>query len=89
MTYSVRILPAAERQLADLPPEPRNDLRAAIRALADEPRPAPPLGKKLAGFANSYRLAVGSYRVVYEVHKRELVVLVVWAGNRRDAYRQR
>jgi mRNA interferase RelE/StbE len=57
--------------------------------LADEPRPAPPLGKKLSGYPNTYRLAIGEYRVVYEVHKRELVVVVVWAGNRRDAYRRR
>ena len=89
MAYTVRILPAAERQLADLPREARDHLRAAIRELAERPRPAPPLGRKLASYAHTYRLAIGDYRLVYEVHKRELLVLVVWAGNRRDAYRPR
>lgn len=89
MAYTVRILPAAERQLADLPRDVRDDLRAAIRTLAENPQPGPPLGKKLADYANTYRLSVGDHRVVYEVHKREQSVLVVWAGNRRDAYRRR
>jgi mRNA interferase RelE/StbE len=57
--------------------------------LGDDPRPAPPLGKKLRAYKNTYRLAVGDWRVVYEVHKREVLVLVIWAGHRRDAYRKR
>jgi mRNA interferase RelE/StbE len=31
---------------------------------------------------------VGDYRIVYEIHDRELVVLVLAAGHRREMCRQ-
>jgi mRNA interferase RelE/StbE len=89
MRYTVRFTPAAERAFRELPSEAQSRLLPLIERLATEPRPAPPLGKKLAGEEHTYRLAVGSFRVIYEVHKGELLVLVVWAGRRRDAYRRR
>jgi mRNA interferase RelE/StbE len=31
----------------------------------------------------------GDYRVVYEIHDGELLILVVTVGHRRDVYRER
>jgi mRNA interferase RelE/StbE len=42
--------------------------------------------RKLAAKEELYRIRVGDYRVVYEIRDRELVVLVVKVGHRREVY---
>ncbi|MCC7491430.1 MAG: type II toxin-antitoxin system RelE/ParE family toxin [Fimbriimonadaceae bacterium] len=70
------------------PPKARQRLRRAISELSATPRPSPPRGRKLEGFERTYRLALGEYRVVYEIEQDVVLVLVVWVGRRRDAYRR-
>lgn len=41
----------------------------------------------MTGEANTYRVRVGDYRILYEVHDRVLLVHVVRVGHRRDVYR--
>ena len=45
--------------------------------------------KLLAGVTGVYRLRVGDYRVLYEIHDAELLVLVLAVGHRREVYRRR
>ncbi|MCU0527575.1 MAG: type II toxin-antitoxin system RelE/ParE family toxin [Elainella sp. Prado103] len=85
MPYTVGFKPAALRQLRKLTPE-NSVLIEAIEALADNPRPEG--CKKLKGELNLYRIWVANtYRVVYEVQDRQLVITVVKVGHRRDVYR--
>jgi mRNA interferase RelE/StbE len=87
-TYRVRFLPYAKREFDKLPDTMKIRVRRAIHALALEPRP--PSAKLLAGTRRpTWRLRVGDYRVLYEIHADHLVVLVVGAGHRRDVYRGR
>lgn len=60
-------------------------IHAAIRGLAADPRPRG--SKKLQGYANTWRIRVGDYRVMYEIHEEIVVVLIVNIANRKDAYR--
>ena len=53
--------------------------------LADNPRPRGV--EKLEGRENRYRIRVGDYRVIYEIHDEVLLVLVVRIGHRREVYR--
>ncbi|MDX9708064.1 MAG: type II toxin-antitoxin system RelE/ParE family toxin [Trichloromonas sp.] len=55
-----------------------------VGALAENPHS--PAGEKLSG-QERYRLRQGRYRILYEIHDDELVVVVVKAGRRRDVYR--
>ena len=57
----------------------------AIDALAVNPRPVGCV--KLTGEDDVWRVRVGDYRILYEVHDDRLVVLVIRIANRREAYR--
>lgn len=41
----------------------------------------------MAGERSTYRVRVGSYRIVYEVHDQILLIQVVRVGHRREVYR--
>ena len=43
---------------------------------------------KLAGEENAWRIRVGDYRIVYEIHADRLLVLVIRIGHRKDVYRK-
>ena len=85
MTYIVRISSAAQRQIRKLPRDAQERVTAVLVLLADEPRP--PASKKLTG-REAWRVRTGNWRVIYEIHDDELVVMVVAAGNRRDVYKR-
>ena len=84
MTYRVEILRSAQKQLAKVDRQDQSRIISAIRALADEPRPSG--CKKLSG-RPAWRIRVGMYRVIYEIHDDLLRVLVVAIGHRREVYR--
>ncbi len=60
------------------------DRRVLKHCLADNPRPEGAL--KMEG-AETYRVRVRDYRIIYEIVDRELLVLVVKIGHRRDVYK--
>jgi mRNA interferase RelE/StbE len=80
--HRVELAPAAQRQLARLPPGVTAQLRAAILALALEPRP--PGATKLVGAA-FWRLRVGATRVIYAVDDRQRLVIVVRVARRSES----
>lgn len=84
MTYSVEILRTAQKQLSKLDGTPRRRVVAAIRDLAQNPRPTGSL--KLTG-RPAWRIRVGDYRVIYEIHDDRLVVLIVALAHRQEVYR--
>ena len=85
MTHEVFIERRAQRALAKVTRAHRNRIISAIQSLADDPRP--PGVRKLSG-RDGWRIRVGSYRVLYEIHDTKLVVLVVDVGDRKDVYRR-
>ncbi|MBG6059455.1 mRNA interferase RelE/StbE [Cryobacterium sp. MP_M5] len=87
MTYSVRIAPAAERQLRKFDPPVRRRIQAAIELLAGDPRP--PKAIQLVGGSGEWRVRTGDYRIIYEIHDEQLIVLVLRLGRRREIYETR
>ena len=84
-TYVVEILGAARREMRRIARPEQDRLRAAIRALSANPRPAGCV--KLRGSEDLWRIRVGNYRVVYQIIDERLVVLIVRVRHRREAYR--
>ncbi len=85
-SYRLEFTTGADRQFRNLPQDVQERLTPSIDALLRNPRP--PGIKKLKG-EDAYRLRVGDYRIIYEVHDKVLVVLVVGVGHRREVYRKR
>ncbi|WP_449407408.1 type II toxin-antitoxin system RelE family toxin [Microbacterium maritypicum] len=85
MTYSVVVAPAAIRQLRKMDAVARRRIQAAIDLLAENPRP--PAATRLVNFEGEWRVRVGDYRIVYDIHDRELLVLVLSTAHRREVYR--
>ena len=87
MTYQVALAPAAVRQLRKLDHQAKRRIQAAIELLAADPRP--PSATQLVGSSDQWRVRTGDYRIIYEIHDQELLVLVLRAGHRRSIYRNR
>ena len=85
-SYRLEFSAGADRQFRNLPKDVQERLSPHLDALVRNPRP--PGIKKLKG-QDVYRLRVGDYRVLYEVHDQRLLVLVVKIAHRREVYRKR
>jgi len=83
--YRVVLTPAAERQLAKLPPQAREMVAAALVTLGGNPRPSG--CTKLSGADDLWRLRVRQYRVIYQIVDDQLIVVIVKIGDRKDVYR--
>ena len=84
MTYEIRVSPAVVKQLRKLDRQSRALLQGTIESLAEQPRP--PRAAKIVGGTVEYRVRAGDFRVLYEIHDRQLLVLVVTIGRRDDVY---
>ena len=86
MSYEVRIARDAERDIAAVHAAVVPRLFKAIKALASDPRP--PGCKKLKGAqAESWRIRVGAYRILYVIDDGIRIVEVREVGHRKDIYR--
>ncbi len=83
--YQVEIDRAVEKSFRRLPKDLLRRLITAMDTLADEPRP--PGSRKLVGYENLYRVRVGDWRIIYQIHDDRLVVLVIEIGPRGSIYR--
>lgn len=84
MTYRIEIKRSARKTLLALPHDVQRRLSEAIDTSASDPHG--PGTRKLTGSDIFYRIRVGDYRVVYEVHDDRLSIYVVKVGHRRDIY---
>ena len=84
-TCRVEIARRALKSIQALPKKEQQRVRATIELLSVNPRP--PRCVPLTGESWAHRVRVGDYRIVYEVHDRRLLILVVRVGHRRQVYR--
>jgi mRNA interferase RelE/StbE len=65
------------RRLRQLDPAGAKEASAAVRALADDPRP--PAARRL-GTSGYWRMSVGDWRILYEPVDETITVLVLKVG---------
>lgn len=81
--YTVLILPSAQKQLSKLPNAIATRIEDKLLELEGDPRP--PGCKKLKG-RDAWRIRIGDYRVIYEIHDGKLIVTVITIGHRKEVY---
>ena len=82
--YKILIKASAAKELEEIPKKDNSRIIDRIKSLADNPRPTG--AEKLTGI-NRYRVRQGDYRILYEIYDKEIVVMVVKIGHRREVYR--
>jgi len=86
VTYEINIRQSAKKSLAKVPHKYQENIINTIRSLASNPRLEG--CKKLSG-RDAWRIRVGTYRVLYEIHDNELVIMVIKIGHRKEVYKQK
>ena len=84
MKYQVILPRSVQKELDRLPDDVARRIVVRLTGLETNPRPADV--KKLKG-RDAWRIRVGDYRVIYEIHDRFLQIIVITVGHRREIYR--
>ena len=84
-SFRIEVSATAEKQIRKLPREDQVRVLRAIRRLATEP--TPPGMRKVRGYDDVFRIRVGTYRVLYRVEGRRLLIIILKLGHRREIYR--
>jgi len=83
MRYQVLYTARAQRDIAQLDADTRERIRGAMERCSDRPFE---YVRKMAGpTLGMYRVRVGAWRVICDIHEDRIVVLRV--GHRREIYR--
>ncbi len=75
---------SVSKDLKEVPKQDVQGILERIHLLRNDPYPSGSV--KLSG-KNYYRIRQGNYRILYEVRDRQLVVVAVKLGHRREVYR--
>jgi mRNA interferase RelE/StbE len=84
MKYRVILPRSVQKKLDRLPDDVAERILSRLAKLETNQRPTDV--KKLKG-RNAWRIRIGDYRVIYEIRDRELQILVITVGHRREVYR--
>ena len=84
--YEIEITRTAEKRLKTIPRQERGRIVDAMLALSRDPRPRG--SRKLQGYADVFRIRVGSYRILYSVEQRRLIIIILKVGHRGDIYQR-
>jgi len=84
VSYSLFILPRAQKELAPLSAQQLEVAESKIESLRENPRP--PGRKKLAD-RRGWRIRFGDYRILSRVDDANRTIAITNVGNRREIYR--
>ena len=84
MRYTIQIATRAKKQIEILPEKIKEKIANAIEDLSFDPGMGKALKAQLKGLF-SYR--VGSYRIIYQIVRKKLIVQIISVRHRKDAYR--
>jgi len=83
--YTVLFTREAKRNVEKLDPSIRKIIRRVIESLAANPLKGKPLAYDLAGL---YSLRTSDYRIIYRIRKKELIIIIIAVGHRKEIYKK-
>lgn len=84
MTYRLLFTNQASKDINNLRPNLKIRIEKALDLIANNPYQ----GKPLKGdYKNYWSYRVGDYRIIYEIRKVEIVVIILKVAHRRESYR--
>lgn len=84
--YALKFYGSAVRDLERIDRPFQKIIKEKLLILARNPGALANNITRLSGSPDHYRLRIGSYRVIFEKRDKELVILVVRIGHRREVY---
>lgn len=85
--YRVEFTKSAKKEFERLPKNIQDQVVEAVQFLSENPFSELLKIKKLKGAETLFRIRIGSYRVVYNVQRSVLTVIVIKIGHRKEVYR--
>ena len=82
--YNVFISKRALKSLSKIPKLYRKEIAGNIDRLSNNPRPSG--AKKISGRKKLFRIRVSDYRILYEIFDKEIFVVIIDVGHRKDIY---
>ena len=82
--YDIIFSPLAQKKFGKLTKKMQERIIASLKRIRIRPES---FVKKLIGYDPLYRLRVGDYRVILEIKKNKLIILVVTLGPRKRIYK--
>jgi len=87
MVYTVLLHRNVLKGLKDAPESVKRKFGELVEELKFNPLPSERFDvKKLRGRENTFRVRLGEYRVIYELHRAKLLILIIKFGKRENVY---
>jgi mRNA interferase RelE/StbE len=83
LNYKIIIEKTVQKTLQKIDRQDKERLLKSIYLLSSNPYPTS--STKLVN-RSQYRLRVGRYRVIYEIHNDQLLIIVIKVGHRNNVY---
>jgi mRNA interferase RelE/StbE len=83
--YNIEFVASAAKEFRSLPTEIKHRVASAVETLRKDPHQTG--ARKLHGHKMLYRIRVGQYRIVYEMHDERKVIRITRVRHRREVYR--
>ncbi len=82
--YKILYAPEAKKTIDKLSLKKKRQIKEAIERIAQNPEIGKHLTHELTGLL-SYRS--GIYRIIYRIHHKEVTVIILTIGHRKDIYK--
>ena len=83
--YAIKYTREAKKRIEKLDPSIKKIIKKAIKSLSLNPFKGKPLSYELAEL---YSFRTSDYRIIYRVKEKELVIIVISVGHRREIYKK-
>ena len=85
--YRIEFVKSAKKEFDRLPTQIKKKTLDTLSLLAINPYTEILNIKKLKGATDLFRVRLGDYRLVYEIQKQIVTIVVIKIGHRKDVYR--